>query len=303
MLIGTLLYGRRPNHPQSKSVLPATMRLRHSRMTTIKSLLVARPMALLLATITGCANIPATPTLAPAAKTELAPTGTLRVAVFTGNSVIGTKDAAGALKGTTVDLGRVLAHDASVPVTFLEYTAVAKMVDDAKSGAWDVAVVAYDPARLGVLDFAPPHIAVDLTYLVAPGSAIHRIGDADQPGVKIAAARGAATALYLERTLKQAAVVRADNEPAAFNLVKDGTAQAYAQNRYMLIGLAEGLPGARVLDDRFAVAEMCFVLPKGRPAALEYVTAFVGNAKKSGVVTRAIDAAELRGVAVAEKSQ
>jgi polar amino acid transport system substrate-binding protein len=136
-----------------------------------------------------------------------------------------------------------------------------------------------------------------------PGSTIRRVSDADQPGVKIAAARGAATALYLERTLKQAAVVPADNEPAAFNLIKDGTAQAYAQNRYMLIGLAEGLPGARVLDDRFSVAEMCIVLPKGRPAALAYVAAFVGNAKKSGVVSRAIDAAGLRGVAVAQVTQ
>ena len=41
--------------------------------------------------------------------------------------------------------------------------------------------------------------------------------------------------------LERSRFVRADNEPAAFNLVKDGTAQAYAQNRYMLIGLAEGL--------------------------------------------------------------
>jgi polar amino acid transport system substrate-binding protein len=254
--------------------------------------------------ITGCANMPVAPILSPAAKAELAPTGALRVAVFTGNPVIGAKDkATGLLTGTTVELGRALAQQAGVPVSFVEYTAVAKMVDDAKTGAWDVAVVAYDPARLGVLDFAPPHITVDLTYLVAPGSAIHSVGDADQPGVKIAAARGAATALYLERTLKHAAIVPADNEPAAFNLIKDGRAQAYAQNRYMLIGLAEGLPGARVLDDRFAVAEMCIVLPKGRPAALAYVAAFVGNAKKSGVVSRAIDAAGLRGVAVAQATQ
>ena len=246
-------------------------------MRQTRSLLASTLVALLMATITGCANTPVSPSLTPAAKTELAPLGALRVAVFTGNPVIGSKDkATGSLTGTTVELGRALSNQAGVPVTFVEYTAVAKMVEDAKTGAWDIAVVAYDPARLGVLDFAPPHITVDLTYLVAPGSAIRSAGDADQPGVKIAAASGAATALYLERTLKQAVVVPADNEPAAFSLIKDGKAQAYAQNRYMLIGLAEGLPGARVLHDRFAVAEMCIVLPKGRPAALEYVGAFVG---------------------------
>ena len=71
----------------------------------------------------------------------------------------------------------------------------------------------------------------------------------------------------------------------------------------MLIGLASSLPGARVLDDRFAVAEMCMVLPKGRPAALKYVAAFVSQAKKSGVISRAIEAAGLRGVAVAPPTQ
>ena len=273
-------------------------------MIQIHSALAGTLVTFLMATLTGCANTPIAPALTPAAKAEIAPSGTLRVAVFTGNPVIGVKDkSTGLLTGTTVELGRALANQAGAPVTFVEYTAVAKMVEDAKTGAWDMAVVAYDPARLGLLDFAPPHITVDLTYLVAPGSTIRSVGDADQPGVKIAAARGAATALFLERTLKQAAVVPADNEPAAFNLIKDGKAQAYAQNRYMLLGLAEGLPGARVLDDRFAVAEMCFVLPKGRSATLEYVAAFVGQAKKSGVISRAIEAAGLRGVAVAPATQ
>jgi polar amino acid transport system substrate-binding protein len=76
------------------------------------------------------------------------------------------------------------------------------MVEDAKTGAWDLAVVAFDPARRNVLDFAPSHMVGDLTYLVAPSSTIRTVADADQPGVRIAAARGAATALFLERTLK-----------------------------------------------------------------------------------------------------
>ena len=254
------------------------------------------------AVLAGCAGAPPAPT--GAARTELAPTGTLRVAVFTGNPVIGTKDkASGELKGTTVALGRALAAQAGVPATLIEYTAVAKMVEDAKTGAWDIAVVAFDPGRRGVLDFAPPHISVDLTYLVAPGSNIKSVADADQKGVNIAAARGAATTLYLQRTLKQAAVTPAENEPAAFNLIKEGKAQAYAQNRYMLLGLVQGLPGARVLEDRFSSAEMCIVLPKGRPAALDYVGAFVGRARQSGMVANVIEEAGLRGVTVAQGTQ
>jgi len=218
--------------------------------------LLAMPVAALAIFLAACASTSPT----PGVRAELAPTGTLRVAVFTGNPVLGTRDkATGEVSGTTVTMGRALA----------------------------------------ALDFAPPHIVVDLTYLVAPGSTIRSVPEADRAGVNIAAARGAATTLYLQRTLKEAQVVQADNEPAAFNLIKEGKAQVYAQNRYMLLGLADNLPGARVLEDRFSAAEMCIVLPKERPAALAYVSEFVEQSKKSGTVSRAIETAKLRGVRVA----
>src|SRR5499427_8247323 len=245
----------------------------------------------------GCASAPPAPTQAQ--KSQLAPTGTLRVAVFTGNPVLGSVDKSGEVGGTTATLGRELAKAAGVPAKITGYSAIAKMVEDARTGEWDVAVVAFDPARSGVLEFAPPHIVVDLTYLVAPGSGIRSVPDADKPGVHIAAAKGAATTLFLQRTLKSAQVMQADNEPAAFNLVKEGKAQVYAQNRYLLLGRVDELPGSRVLDDRFAAAEMCLVLPKGRANALAYVSEFVEQSKRSGTVQRAIDDARLRGVSVA----
>jgi len=252
----------------------------------------------LAAIVTACASPPTAPSAA--AKSELAPSGTLRVAVFTGNPVIGSKDkSSGVVVGTTASLGQELARRAGLNVALIEYTAVGKMVEDARTGAWDIAVVAYDPARRNVLDFAPPHMVVDLTYLVAPGSTIRSVADADRSGVRIAAARGAATALLLERTLKAAKVTPADNEPAAFELLRSGNADALAQNRFLLLGLAERLPGSRVLDDRFAAAEMTIVLPKGRAAALEYVGTFVAQAKRSGAVQQAIADAGLRGVSVA----
>src|SRR5664279_4096854 len=127
-------------------------------MTQTRSPTAGTLLTFLMAIITGCANTSSSLILSPAAGTELAPTGTLRAAVFTGNPVIGAKDkTTGSLTGTTVEIGRALSTQAGVPVTFIEYTAVAKMVEDAKTNAWDIAVVAYDPARLGVLDFAPPH--------------------------------------------------------------------------------------------------------------------------------------------------
>src|SRR5262249_44447491 len=233
-------------------------------------------------------------------KTDLAPRGELRVALFTGNPVIASKSGeTGELSGTAFVLSQRLAADARVRFAPVEYTTIAGVMDDAKSGAWDVAVLAIDPARRAVIDYAPPYAVVDITYLVRPGSSIASVADADRPGVRITAARGAATALMLERTLKNARLTPAESEPAAFELIREGKADAYAQNRFMLLGLADRLPGARVLDDRLDVVQLAFALPKGRPTALAYVTTWMAQARRAGLVQRAIDAAGLRGVQAA----
>ncbi len=257
---------------------------------------IAGVVGLLL--VAGCAGRLTEPS--PSIKTELAPRGVLRVALFTGNPVIASKNrATGELSGTAFSLGQKLADDAGVLFMPNEYTTIAKLMDDAKAGVWDVAVLGIDPARRAVIDYAPPYVVVDITYLVPPGSSISSVADADRPGVRVTAARGAATALMLERTLKNAQLTPAESEPAAFELIREGKADAYAQNRFMLLGLAERLPGARVLADRLDVVQLALALPKGRPAALAYVSNWTENAKRSGVVQRAVDTAGLRGVQVA----
>ena len=251
-----------------------------------------------VALVAGCAGRLTAPS--PSIKAELAPRGELRAALFTGNPVIASKNReTGELSGTAFMLGRALAADAGVGFAPIEYTTIARLMDDAKTGAWDVAVLAIDPARRAVIDYAPPYVAVDITYLVRPGSPIASVAEADRPGVRVTAARGAATALMLQRTLKNAQLTPADSEPAAFELIREGKADAYAQNRFMLLGLADRLPGARVLDDRLDVVQLALALPKGRPAALAYVTTWMAQARRSGLVQRAIDAAGLRGVQAA----
>ncbi|MBI3372342.1 MAG: transporter substrate-binding domain-containing protein [Betaproteobacteria bacterium] len=246
--------------------------------------------------MTGCAQTPPAPS--PEARLQLAPTGALRVAVLTSNPLIGTKDAkTGELGGTTVVLGRALAERAGVPARMIEYAAIGKLMEDASTAAWDVAVIAIDPARRNVVDFAPAHMAADgfLTVLVPPGSSARSMADIDRPGMRVAAVRGAAPLMILERTLKNAKAVAAETENAAFALMKEGKAEGYAQNRFMLRARAETLPGSRVLDDAFAGLRLSFALPRGRPAAAQLVGAFVEDAKASGAVQRAIDASGLGG--------
>jgi len=266
----------------------------------MRTILAAVSSVLLAA---GCAQPPASaplleqPLPSELARTELSPTGALRVAVLTSNPIIGSKDAGGALKGTTVDLANNLARSIGVPAQPIEYTAIPKLMDDAGKGVWDVAVVAIDPARRSLVEFAPPHLAADgfLTILVPANSPARTMADFDRPGMRVAAVKNAAPLMILERTLKHARVVPADNENAAFALMKDGQADGYAQNRFMLRARAQTLPGSRLLDDAFSGLSLAFALPKARPEASKYVAVWVEYVKSSGAVQRAIDAAGLQG--------
>jgi polar amino acid transport system substrate-binding protein len=118
------------------------------------------------AMVAGCASS------GPTAETraQLAPTGELRVAVLTSNPII---------HRTTPALGRELAQHAGVPAKLIEYGAVNRLMEDAAKGAWDVAVVAVDPERRAIVDFAAPHLSADgfLTVLVPPGSAARQMAD------------------------------------------------------------------------------------------------------------------------------
>jgi polar amino acid transport system substrate-binding protein len=270
------------------------------------SSLLAAAIACVLAGCTGAPPVapaqavPPAPSAASLAKKELAPTGALRVAVFTANPVVGGKDkGTGALTGTGVVLGKTLAERAGVPCTLIEYTRVDALMGDARGGGWDIALMAIDPARTSVLDFGPPLLSVELTYLVPRKSKIHHASDADRSGVRIAVARGTVPALILLRTLKHARIVPAENEAAALDLLRRGKVNAYAQNRAMLNGLIGSVSGAHVLSDGFASVEMSLALPKGRPAALSYVKDFAEQARRSGIVARAIEAAGMNDVDLA----
>ena len=59
------------------------------------------------------------------------------------------------------------------------------------------------------------------------------------------------------------------------------------------------LPGARILPGNFQQTGIAIAVPKGRAAALKAASALLDNAKKSGLVRRALDAAGFKDADVA----
>lgn len=237
-----------------------------------------------------------------AARADLAPTGTLRAGINYGNFILATRDpASGESRGVAIDLTRELARRLGVPFDVVAYTSVAAMVDAAKTGAWDIAVLGIDPARQGDIAFTAAYLEIEATYLVPSGSSLRRVVDVDRDGVRVAAPARANYELFLSRSLARAELVRAPNAEAAFALLAAGKVDALAGLRQALVGLVDKLPGARMLDGHFMKVPQAIGVPRGRDAGLAYLRAFVEEAKASGVVARAIERTGACGVAVAPR--
>lgn len=224
-----------------------------------------------------------------------------KVRVGLGLSPLGaTKDpATGELKGVAVDLARALAARLGAALVPIEYPSPPKVLDGLETGAWDVGIFALDPSRRDQVDFSPPYLQVDSTYLVPPESKIRTVADADQPGIRIAVARNGVEEIALRGTLKNAQLVVADTTPAGLELLRTGGADALGSSRTTLLQMSARLPGARVLDDRFGVIQVAMAVPKGRAGRAAYVDEFIEEAKASGLVQRAIERAGLHGAEVA----
>jgi polar amino acid transport system substrate-binding protein len=80
--------------------------------------------------------------------------------------------------------------------------------------------------------------------------------------------------------------------------VREGL-DAVAGVRQFLDDRARAIPGLRVLSDSFQRVDQAIGVPKGRPAAVAYVYAFIEEMKRSGEVRRDLDATGQRSAGVA----
>ena len=234
------------------------------------------------------------------AKSELTPTGKLRVALNMSNFLLINPGPANAPPdGIVPDLAKELARRLGVPVEFTGYESPGKVADAATTGVWDVAFLGAEPARANVIDFTAAYLEIQATYLVLPGSPIKTQADVDREGVRISISARSAYDLYLERTLKHATLMRVEGIEASWQQFQSKKLDALAGLLPRLVLDVEKMPGARILEGRFTAIQQAIGTPKGRSAAAAYLRAFAEEAKASGMVADAIARHKVRGVSVA----
>jgi polar amino acid transport system substrate-binding protein len=244
------------------------------------------------------------PDITLAVRADLAPTGKLRAGINYGNFILATKDRmTGESSGVAVDLLQDIARRLGVPAEIVAYDSVAVMGDAAPTNAWDIAFLGSDPQREKLMSFTAAYLEIDATYLVPGNSPLRAAAEVDRAGVRVSAPARANYELFLTRNLKHAQLVSTQGTAAAFDLLVTGEVDALAGLKQGLLDLLGRLPGSRILEGRFMGVQQSIAVPKGRDAGLAYLRRVVENAKRSGLVARAIERTGARGVSVAPSSE
>lgn len=218
---------------------------------------------------------------------DLVRAGKVRVGLF--SSQFSKDPSTGELRGVRPDMARALAERIGVQAVLLEHPGPFQVVECLKAGACDVVFLPRDARAASIGDFSFPFIQSEYTFLVPAGSAIRQASDVDKSGIRIAAIRGHASTATLTSVIKQAEVVMEEGEQAAFDLLRAKHVDTLASARQLLRKFSGELPGSQVLGDRYGAQFNRVVVPKGRAGWLAFANEFVEEAKKSGLVQKAID--------------
>lgn len=249
---------------------------------------------LTLSLVSGCAT---SPTVPDAARSELAPAGRLRAGMNLGNALFTTKDAAtGELRGVSVDVMRELASRLGVPVDFVVHATPGDVADASASGTWDVAVLAIEQTRAEKIAFSPAMTEIEAIYVVHKDSPLRSVEQVDASGTRIAAPEKAGYELYLTRTLRNATLVRAKGVQASIDLFNERRADALAGLKPALLESMGRIPEGRLLEGKFMTVNHGLGIPRERPAAAEYLRAFVEEMKASGFIARSIERHGIEGL-------
>jgi polar amino acid transport system substrate-binding protein len=229
---------------------------------------------------------------------DLVRAGAIRIGVFP-SFQYSEDSATGQPRGLAIGIGRALAsHLGLVDVVTVKFATAQKVVDCVKSGGCDFGFLLIDPARAAEVEFTPAFARSDFTYLLPAGSPIRGAAEADRPGIRIAVVRGhASTAAWL-RVAMHATPVYADTFESAVDLLRNGQADAFASNREILLEYSSHLSGSRVLEDSYQSGFAGVAVAKGNAGRLAFVSEFLDDMKRSGLLQRIIDDLGLRGIEV-----
>ncbi len=198
-----------------------------------------------------------------------------------------------------IDLSRELASQLGIRLEVIGYANPALAVDALRDGGCDIEFLGIEPGRQAVLDFTAPIFCFDYTYLVPENSPIKTVSDADQTGRKISAVGNHASTMALEKQIRNAEILRSEIPRQAFDILKNGGADALALPRDQLMPYLPELPGSHVLEDRFGENSIGLATAQGDADKLAWFGNQIASAKQSGAVLASVERGQIIGFRIA----
>ncbi|MFZ4408112.1 MAG: substrate-binding periplasmic protein [Paracraurococcus sp.] len=197
----------------------------------------------------------------------------------------------GALEGIDIDMARALADRLGLALRFVE-TNFTEFMDRLERGDCDVAMMAVGvlPARQARVDFSRPTLASPVYGVTTKDSPrVARWQDIDTAGTVVAVAAGTLMEPLMRQTLKAAdlLVVRPPSTREAE--VQAGRADVFMSDFPYTRRMLLMHDWVRIIDPpgRFGETAYAYAVPKGQPAWLAEVDAFVAAAKADGSLAAA----------------
>jgi polar amino acid transport system substrate-binding protein len=216
---------------------------------------------------------------------DLVPGGVLRAAINLGNPVLAQGTAA-APAGATVDIARELGARLGVRVDLVCYDAARESFEAMVRGRADICFLAIEPARAAEVAFTAPYVVIEGIYVVREDSGFTMPADLDREHVRIGVNEGSAYDLFLSRTLRHAAVVRA---PDGIGVLREQGLEAGAGIRQVVSDFAALTAGFRVIDERFMqIRQAVGVTRAHAPSTVRFLAAVIEELKASGFISDAL---------------
>jgi polar amino acid transport system substrate-binding protein len=212
----------------------------------------------------------------------VAPTGTLRVAINLGNSVLARRNPDGSLGGITAAIGRELGRRLAVGVELVPYAQAGDVFAALDRDEWDVCFLAIEPVRAAKIEFTEPYITIDGVYLVPASSTLHDAADVDRAGTRVGVIVQSAYDLFLTRELKQATLTRLAGPDEVVAALRGGQVDLVAGVRPQLEADLARVPGSRLLPQPFMSIRQAMGVPRGRDAAASHAAQFIATLKREG---------------------
>ena len=174
-----------------------------------------------------------------------------------------------------------------------------KSVATLEEGRADIGFFAIDPERGRDIAFTAAYVQIEGYYLVRADSSIQRNDQVDVAANRVVVGKGSAYDLFLTRHLKHAPLERVASSQVVVSSFLEKGFEVAAGVKQQLEADTKGVPGVRMLAERFMVINQAMGVPKTKgPEAALFLRTFVEEMKAQGVVKNSMTRYDIKGAGV-----